>query len=87
MVNTLMKSIQSLPLARDFRVLTAVFQDEAAKMVTLRDISSDNWKCDGESFSIVYPNLQQKKFHFWLLTSCCELGELCNKLNKHLMVY
>lgn len=54
-----MKRIQSFPLARDFKTWTAVFQDEATDMETLWDISSDKWKCDGESFSTVYPNLQQ----------------------------
>lgn len=46
-VNTLRNSIQSFPLQRDFRTLTAVFQDVTTERATRRDISSEKWKVEG----------------------------------------
>lgn len=59
MIDTLRKSIQSFPLQRDFKLLTAEFHVEATERATCRDISSEKWKLDPGTFSIVYPNLQQ----------------------------
>lgn len=61
---TLRNSVQSFPMHRDLKTLTALFHEEAADLATWYDISSEKRKLETGIFSIVYPNLHKWKFEF-----------------------